>query len=120
MNTFTNTKTIKMKQLIKEFSYKGLFTLLLLTLIQAVTWAQDNTGGGSGGSGGTSSGSSSSSSTTSTTTSTDWYTQPWVWVVGGAVLLLLIIALVRGNNSGSAGTSDKVTVTKSVRTDTDV
>lgn len=109
-----------MKQLIRSFSYKSFVTLLLLTLIQAVTWAQDASGTGSGSTGGTTSaGSSSSSTTTSTTTTTDWYTQPWVWVVGGAVLLLLIVALVRGN-SGSTGTSDKVTVTKSVRTDTDV
>jgi cell division protein FtsW (lipid II flippase) len=25
--------------------------------------------------------------------------QPWVWVVGGAVFILLLIALLRGNNS---------------------
>jgi len=25
-----------------------------------------------------------------------WYTQPWVWIVGGAVFILLIIALTRG------------------------
>ena len=25
-----------------------------------------------------------------------WYTQPWVWIVGGAVFILLIVALTRG------------------------
>ncbi len=25
-----------------------------------------------------------------------WYTQPWVWVVGGAVFVLLLVALLRG------------------------
>lgn len=25
-----------------------------------------------------------------------WYTQPWVWVVGGAVFILLLVALLRG------------------------
>ena len=25
----------------------------------------------------------------------DWYTQPWVWVVGGAVFILLLVALLR-------------------------
>jgi hypothetical protein len=27
-----------------------------------------------------------------------WYTQPWVWIVGAAVFILLIVALTRGNN----------------------
>ena len=26
----------------------------------------------------------------------DWYAQPWVWIVGGAVFLLLLVALMRG------------------------
>lgn len=47
--------------------------------------------------------SSSSSSTTTTvtreTTTTEWYTQPWVWVVGGAVFLIILIALLRGNSN---------------------
>ncbi len=99
-----------MKQLTKAFSYKAIVTFLMLTFMQALAFAQDSTGGGS----------SSSSSTTSTTTTTEtWYTQPWVWIVGGAVLLLLIVALMRGN-SNSDTRSDKVTVTKSVKTDTDV
>ena len=25
-----------------------------------------------------------------------WYTQPWVWIVSGAVFILLIVALTRG------------------------
>ncbi len=29
----------------------------------------------------------------------DWYAKPWVWVIGGAVFLLLIIALVRGGGN---------------------
>ena len=99
-----------MKQLTKAFSYKAIVTFLMLTFMQALAFAQDSTGGGN----------SSSSSTTSTTTTTEtWYTQPWVWIVGGAVLLLLIVALMRGN-SNSDTRSDKVTVTKSVKTDTDV
>lgn len=26
----------------------------------------------------------------------NWYTQPWVWIVGGAVFILLLVALLRG------------------------
>jgi len=28
--------------------------------------------------------------------SSDWYQQPWVWIVGGAVFILLLVALLRG------------------------
>lgn len=27
----------------------------------------------------------------------NWYQQPWVWIVGGAVFILLIVALMRGS-----------------------
>ncbi len=30
-----------------------------------------------------------------------FFNQPWVWVVGGAVFLLLLVALLRNNNSKS-------------------
>ena len=26
-----------------------------------------------------------------------WYQQPWVWIVGGAVFILLLVALLRSN-----------------------
>jgi hypothetical protein len=26
----------------------------------------------------------------------DWYMQPWVWVVGGAVFILILVGLLRG------------------------
>jgi len=29
----------------------------------------------------------------------NWYSSPWVWIVGGAVFILLLVALLRGNNS---------------------
>ena len=28
-----------------------------------------------------------------------WYTQPWVWIVGGAIFILLLVALLRGNRN---------------------
>ena len=27
----------------------------------------------------------------------NWYTSPWVWVVGASVFILLLVALTRGN-----------------------
>ena len=29
----------------------------------------------------------------------NWYQQPWVWIVGAAVFILLLIALLRGSGS---------------------
>jgi hypothetical protein len=49
----------------------------------------------------------------------NWYASPWVWVVGAAVFIILLVALTSGGRR-SSGTSDKVTVTKTVRKDTDV
>lgn len=28
----------------------------------------------------------------------DWFEQPWVWVVGGAVFIIVIVALMRSNS----------------------
>ena len=82
-----------MKQLTKVSTYRTLATLFLIALVQAITFAQDST----------SKQSSTTKSVTTETTTTTWYTEPWVWIVGGAVLLLLIVALVRsGSNSTSA------------------
>jgi hypothetical protein len=36
------------------------------------------------------------------TTTTTWYAQPWIWIVGGAVFILLLVALIRGNSSKNA------------------
>ena len=32
----------------------------------------------------------------------EWYMQPWAWVIGGAVFILLLVALVRGSGSKKA------------------
>ena len=97
-----------MKNSAKLIRFKSLITLLIFNFVQLVVLAQDST--------------SSSSTTTSVTTeqTTDWYTSPWVWVIGAAVFILLLVALMRGNSGrASTGASDKVTVTKTVRRDTD-
>ena len=28
----------------------------------------------------------------------NWYAQPWVWIVGGALFILLLVALLRGGS----------------------
>ncbi len=67
-----------------SFTFKSLLTVLSLCFLQTISFAQDkkvdvNIGTNSGGS--------------------NWYAQPWVWIVGGAVFLLLLVALMRGNSN---------------------
>ena len=85
---------------------KGIMATALLISMQITSVAQDTT------------------YSTSTTTSSEnlWYMQPWVWVVGGIVLLLLLIALFSGGKSKNKNNTrtDKVIITKTVRTETDV
>lgn len=97
-----------MKQSTRMVYLKQSVLFVLLAMCQVMVWAQDSTS------------TAVSTTTSSTTTEQTWYTQPWVWIVGGAALLLLIVALVRGSSSDSSGRTDRVTVTKSVKTDTDV
>ena len=102
-----------MKQVTKAFSYKTFVMFLILTFTQALVWAQDSTQN-----------LKTTTTTNSTSSSSDvpsnWYEQWWVWVIGGAILLLIIVALMRGGGNSGNTRSDKITVTKSVRTDTDV
>ena len=82
-----------MKQLIKTVGMKFFLTALTFLSSGIFLFAQDD----------------ANSSTTVTTTHTEtqtWYMQPWVWVVGAAVFILLLIALVRGNRRSD------ITVTK--------
>lgn len=34
--------------------------------------------------------------------SNNWYAQPWVWIVGVAVFILLLVALLRGSGNRSS------------------
>lgn len=97
-----------MKKSATVFTFKTFISLLVFNFIQLVLRAQDSA-------------SSSTTTTTSITTeqTTEWYTSPWVWVAGAAVFILLLVALLRGGSSRATGTTDRTTVTKTVRRDTD-
>jgi len=58
--------------------------------------------------------SQASSSVTTTTQTESWYVHPWVWVVGAALFVIILVALLRG------GRKDSVTVTKTTTTDSNV
>jgi len=62
---------------------KSFIAVVMLSLLQTIAFAQDkkvdiNINTDKGG---------------------NWYAQPWVWLVGGPVFLLLLVALLRGNNN---------------------
>ena len=85
-----------MKTRLEQFMLR-VFFLFLAVFTGGIAFAQD--GGGTEGvtdGGGVSV--SSSTTTTSTTMSENWYTEPWVWIVGAAVFILLLVALTRGGS----------------------
>lgn len=95
-----------MKTSLVTTSLKSFALLVFFSFLQIILWAQEE-------------------STTTTKTSikvnrqTDWYSSPLVWVIGAAVFILLLVALLRGNNSSRSEKTDRVTVTKTVQRDTD-
>jgi len=98
-----------MKNVLKPLNLKMFFTLLVFNSLQIVLWAQDETG------------STSTKKVDVSVETTNWYTSPWVWVVGAAIFILLLVALLGGGRSRAGDTSsDRVTITKTVERDTDV
>jgi hypothetical protein len=66
--------------------FKNIMAICMLCLVQTIAFSQDNGGGGK-------------IDVNITKTDNTWYTQPWVWIVGGAVFLLLLVALMRGGGN---------------------
>lgn len=62
---------------------KSFVALLMLCLVQTIAFAQDK----------------KVDVSINTDKGGNWYAQPWVWIVGGAVFLLLLVALMRGNSN---------------------
>ena len=73
---------MKIYQLKSDFIKLG--TVLCLSFFKTVLWAQNTT---------------ADVNVKITKESTTWYAQPWVWILGGAVFLLLLVALLRGNGN---------------------
>ena len=101
-----------MKQITNGLGIKTILTFLAVAFFQTIILAQDD--------GSSASGTSSTTKTVSVTSqSNEWYTSPLVWVIGAAVLILLLVALLRGRSDGSttASRTDRVTVTKTTSGD---
>ena len=73
-----------MKQPVTFFRWRPFLVMLFLSLASLVLWGQDESG-------------ESSPAITPTYPAqvggTTWYTSPWVWVFGAAVIVLLLVAL---------------------------
>ena len=74
-----------MKKISVRWGYRT-FLAFLFSCIQIILWAQTT---------------DQVTTKTTTKTTTEWYTSPWVWVAGGAVFIIILVALMRGNSSTS-------------------
>jgi hypothetical protein len=92
---------------------KKIYYLVMAVFISAVTFAQD--------------GAADVKVDVTETGGDDWYMSPWVWVIGAALFILLLVALAGGSRSRRVDSTrsttvdrgDNVTVTKTVRRDSD-
>jgi hypothetical protein len=64
---------------------KKVFASIVATILSLVIFAQEK-------------GAEVNVDVTKTTTTTHWYASPWVWVIGAAVFILLLVALTRGSS----------------------
>jgi hypothetical protein len=80
-------KTTNMKAIVNKMIYLFLATILTLNALA------QNSGGNSGGGG------KVDVDVNLDKGGTQWYQQTWVWIVGGAVFILLLVALIRGGGS---------------------
>ena len=79
----------------RSLRFKSVLLIIMTLFFQVITFAQEAT---------------TQKQTRVKTTTTEWYVQPWAWIAGGAVFLLILVALLRRK-----GSSDKVTVTRTVQ-----
>ena len=70
--------------------YRKMMAISMLLITQLLVFGQDTT----------------SSSATTTTTTTTTTIQPWMWVVGAVIILIIIVGFAR------SGSKDKVIITK--------
>jgi len=73
---------------IKNFVFvvKYAVSLILLCVLQSAAWAQEK---------------GAEVNVKISKSNDNWYAQPWVWIVGAAVFILLLVALLRGNKSSA-------------------
>jgi hypothetical protein len=70
---------------LKHLFMKKAYLTVLAAFISALSFAQEGGGGGS------------LDVNVNTNEGGNWYASPWVWIVGAAVFILLLVALTRGS-----------------------
>jgi hypothetical protein len=75
-----------MKQISFRWGYK-IFLAIFFICMQVVLSAQE--------------GDKTVTTKTTESTTTQWYSSPWLWVAAGAVFIIILVALMRGNSSTS-------------------
>ena len=70
-----------MKNLVKQWNWRTAIMLVIFTALQTVLWAQESTT------------TSTKKVDVSVERNENWYASPWVWVIGAAVFILLLVAL---------------------------
>jgi len=96
---------MKMKNLSLTNFFKCFFATLVSTCLGVLCWSQDST---------------RTTVTTKTTEHTEWYTAPWVWIVGGIVVVLLLVAIFsNGRRSSQTTITDTGAGTRTITTDRD-
>ncbi|HEV8504787.1 MAG TPA: hypothetical protein VGQ53_05290 [Chitinophagaceae bacterium] len=95
----------------KNFSATNFFRYFMVTLLLScltiICWSQDSA-------------STSKTVTTTTTEHREWYTIPWVWVVGGIIVIVLLIAMINSRRGSSRTTiTDTGAGTRTITTDDD-
>ena len=60
----------------------GFFSIIFLSMASVMTYAQDK----------------GLDVDINVKKETEWYQQPWVWIVGGAVFILLLVAILRSGS----------------------
>jgi len=96
-----------MKSLSAITFFKYFIATLLLNCFNIISWSQDS--------------STTKTVRTTTTEHREWYTVPWVWVVGGVVVILLLVAIISGSRGSSRTTTvtDTGAGTRTITTDND-
>lgn len=67
---------------------KKAYLSVLAAMLSVITFAQEGGGSGDG----------AKLDVNINTNESAWYASPWVWVVGAAVFILLLVALTRGGS----------------------
>ena len=83
---------------------KSIYLTLMTTLLSIVVFAQEKT-------------TEVDINVNKDENTANWYASPWVWIVGAAVFIILLVALTSG---GRSKRGDRVTVSKTVERDSDV